>query len=64
LSTENIRLEDMSNVKAPWLAFYGEVPRNLTYPDCSMYALVERSAGLYPGNIGLPLWARPRATTA
>jgi len=51
LSTENIRLEDMSNVKAPWLAFYGEVPRNLTYPDCSMYALVERSAGLYPGNI-------------
>jgi len=54
----------MSNVKAPWLAFYGEVPRNLTYPDCSMYALVERSAGLYPGNIGLPLWARPRATTA
>lgn len=41
----------MSNVKAPWLAFYGDVPRHLTYPDCSMFDLVERSANLYPKNI-------------
>ena len=41
----------MSNVKAPWLAFYGDVPRHLTYPDCSMFDLVKRSANLYPKNI-------------
>ena len=41
----------MSNIKAPWLAFYGDVPQHLTYPDCSMFDLVERSANLYPKNI-------------
>ena len=38
----------MSNVKAPWLAFYGAVDPKLSYPDASMYDLVERTAGLYP----------------
>jgi len=41
----------MTNIKAPWLAFYGDVPKHLTYPDCSMFDLVERSAGLYPNNL-------------
>jgi len=40
----------MSNIKAPWLSFYGEVPRHLTYPDDSMFDMVERTANLYPGN--------------
>ena len=38
----------MSNVSAPWLAFYGEVDHKLSYPDASMYDLVERTANLYP----------------
>ncbi len=38
----------MSNVKAPWLAFYGDVPQHLTYPDCSMTDQVEEIANLYP----------------
>ena len=40
--------EDMSNVKAPWLAFYGDVDPRLNYPDVSMYDMVERAANLYP----------------
>ena len=38
----------MSNIKAPWLAFYGEVDHKLSYPDVSMFDMVERTAGLYP----------------
>lgn len=38
----------MSNIKAPWLAFYGEVDHKLAYPDVSMFDMVERTAGLYP----------------
>ena len=40
--------EDMSNVSAPWLAFYGEVDQKLSYPDASMFDMVERAANLYP----------------
>ena len=40
--------EDMSNVAAPWFAFYGEVDQKLTYPDASMFDMVERAANLYP----------------
>ncbi|MEN6339455.1 MAG: AMP-binding protein [Clostridiaceae bacterium] len=50
MNTDTILTEDMSNIKAPWLAFYGDVPQHLTYPDCSMFDLVERSANLYPRN--------------
>ena len=35
-------------VKAPWLAFRGEVPATLDYPDCSMAQAVEQAAELYP----------------
>ena len=38
----------MSNVKAPWFAFYGDVDQRLNYPDVSMYDMVERAANLYP----------------
>ena len=38
----------MSNVKAPWLAFYGDVDPQLDYPDVSMFDMVERAANLYP----------------
>ena len=39
------------NIKAPWLEFYGKVPKTLNYPDCSMVALVEKAAKKYPDNI-------------
>ena len=38
----------MSNVKAPWLAFYGEVAATLDYPDGSMLDLVQQAAARYP----------------
>ncbi len=38
----------MSNVKAPWLAFYGEVTATLDYPDSSMLDLVQQAAARYP----------------
>jgi len=40
--------EDMSNLSAPWFEFYGEVDRTLSYPDASMFDMVERAANLYP----------------
>ncbi|MEG1524917.1 MAG: AMP-binding protein [Clostridia bacterium] len=46
-----MKIEDMSNVKAPWLGFYGEVPKHLTYPDGSMSNMVERVAAQYPNYI-------------
>ena len=38
-------------VKAPWLNSYGDVPRSLDYPDCSMVELVFRTAEKYPNII-------------
>lgn len=35
-------------IKAPWLKFYGEVPHSLTYPDGSMFDLIERQVEKYP----------------
>ncbi|MDD4311938.1 MAG: hypothetical protein PHW41_05610 [Eubacteriales bacterium] len=40
--------EDMSNVPAPWFAFYGDVDQTLSYPDASMFDMLERAANLYP----------------
>ena len=37
-----------NTVKAPWLAFRGEVPESLDYPDCTMAEAVERCAEKYP----------------
>ena len=35
-------------VKTPWLAFRGDVPAHLDYPDCTLYEAVERCAQKYP----------------
>lgn len=35
-------------VKTPWLAFCGDVPAHLDYPDCTLYEAVERCAQKYP----------------
>lgn len=37
-----------SNIKAPWLEHYGDVPHNIDYPDCSMVELVRRAADKTP----------------
>ena len=37
-------------VKAPWLAFYGEVPAHLDYFDGTLYQAVERCARAHPDN--------------
>ncbi len=39
------------DMKAPWLAHYGEVPHHLDYPSCSMAELVETAAKQYPEDI-------------
>lgn len=41
----------MSDVKAPWLKYYGCVPETLAYPDCTMEEAVERIAEQYPDYI-------------
>lgn len=38
-------------IKAPWLAFYDSVPRNLIYPDGSMFQMVEEAMQKYPDHI-------------
>ncbi len=44
-------MSEASLVKAPWLAFRGEVPETLEYPDCTMVQAVERCAEKYPDKI-------------
>ena len=36
------------SVPAPWLNSYGNVPKSLDYPDCSMAGLVLKTASKYP----------------
>ena len=36
------------NIKAPWLDFYGNIPKTLEYPDVSMFELIEMNAGQWP----------------
>ena len=36
---------------APWTAFYGNTPISLTYPEKTMYQLVQETAQQYPNNI-------------
>ena len=38
-------------IKAPWLAFYDSVPRNLVYPDGSMFQMVVETMEKYPDYI-------------
>ncbi len=46
-------IENRQNIKAPWLAFYGDVEQHLDYPDGSMYDAVKRAAGQYPDNLAI-----------
>ena len=48
-----MNIEDMTNVRAPWLAFYGDVEAHLTYPDGSMYDAVADCAARYPDNLAI-----------
>ena len=41
----------LMTIDAPWLRFYGGVPRGLDYPDCSMASLVFRASEAFPDNI-------------
>ncbi|MDO4552590.1 MAG: AMP-binding protein [Bacillota bacterium] len=38
----------ITEIKAPWLEHYGEVPFHLDYPRCTMLEMVEEVAGRYP----------------
>ena len=38
------------SISAPWLKHYGNVPKTLDYPDCSMVELVLRAVEAYPDN--------------
>ncbi len=37
--------------KRPWLAFYGNIPGSIDYPDKTMYELVAEAGALYPSHI-------------
>ena len=39
------------SASAPWLAYYGNTPANLKYPNCTMYQLLNQTAKQYPENI-------------
>ena len=39
------------SARAPWLAFYGNTPATLHYPDLTMYQLVRSTAQRYPENL-------------
>ena len=48
----------MSQIKAPWLKNYGEVPAKLDYPDCSMSDAVLKTADAYPEYTALEFMGR------
>ena len=42
-----------TNIDAPWLGLYGNVPHSLDYPDCSMAKLVLKAAEGFPDSTAL-----------
>ena len=36
---------------APWLAFYGDTPRTIDYPQKTMYQMIQSAAKRFPNNI-------------
>ena len=48
----------MLNFDAPWFKYYGNTPKTIDYPDCSMYALVEAAAKKYPDIAALDFMGR------
>lgn len=39
------------SANAPWLNFYGKIPKTIDYPRLTMYQLIARTAKKYPQNI-------------
>ncbi|MGN0998324.1 MAG: class I adenylate-forming enzyme family protein [Faecousia sp.] len=46
------------SARAPWLAFYGNTPATLHYPDLTMYQLVRSTAQRYPKNLAYTFMGR------
>lgn len=46
-------IPEINGVKAPWHLNYGDIPKTLEYPTCSMYEKVEEIAEKYPNYIAL-----------
>lgn len=46
-----MQTEQYSQIKAPWLRFYGKVPEHLEYPEGSMMDAITATAELQPDNI-------------
>ncbi|MEA4965788.1 MAG: class I adenylate-forming enzyme family protein [Oscillospiraceae bacterium] len=40
-----------TSTAAPWLAFYGDMPKTINYPKKSMFEMVQDAARKYPNNI-------------
>ncbi len=49
---------------APWLAFYGDTPRNIDYPQKTMYQLVAEAARRYPNNTAYEFMGRKTSYAA
>ena len=39
------------SASAPWLNFYGNMPKTLNYPEKTIYQIVHSTALQYPDNI-------------
>ena len=48
-----LKLNKSKNENYPWFSFYGDVPRNIDYPNGSMVDVVIETAFKYPNNIAL-----------
>ncbi len=44
-------MDNIREVKAPWLAQYGDIPATLEYPALTMVQMVERMCEQYPDNV-------------
>ncbi len=49
---------------APWLAFYGDTPRSIDYPQKTMYQLVAEAARRYPHNTAYEFMGRKTSYAA
>ena len=43
-----MNFDNLQDISAPWLKFYGEVPHHLDYPEGSMLDVVAEIAKKYP----------------
>ena len=49
----------MSERNCPWEKYYGSVPATLTYPDKTMYEVVEETANRYPTYTAMDFMGKP-----